>query len=56
VHAPNGEDTNVDVAVGSVKYVRVQLSLWKRHAQMETVAADAGERESYPLPNQLERD
>jgi hypothetical protein len=56
IRAPNGEETNLDVAAGSVKYVRVQLSAWKRHAQMETVAEDAGERESYPLGDQSERD
>jgi hypothetical protein len=56
IHAPNGEETNLDVDVGSVRYVRVQLSSWKHHAQMEIVAAEAGERDSYPLGDQLEKD
>ena len=45
----NGEGAIVTVAAGSIQYVRIHISSWKRHAQMSIVAAEVGEPESYSL-------
>jgi hypothetical protein len=49
LHGPHGEQLSVTVSSGSVQYIRIQVSDWKRHMQLATVSTESGEAESYPL-------
>ena len=48
-HTPNGDELSVTVSSGSVQYIRINVSRWKRHTQLGTVSTEIGEAESSAL-------
>ena len=49
LHGPHGEKLSVTVSSGSVQYIRVEVSGWKRRTRLAIVSTEIGEAESYSL-------